>query len=129
MPLPSLKPKQLFIIDGLGALLSAFLLGVILVRFEYFFGIPKEALYILAIPPLTFMIFDLFSYYAASQKDHLLLKIIAFANLSYFLLSLGLAAYHHEIIRTWGWVYLGLEVLIVVPLALIELKAAKVQLK
>lgn len=42
------NPKKLFQIDGLGAILSAILLGIILVRFERFFGIPVSTLYFLA---------------------------------------------------------------------------------
>ena len=34
----SSSPKKIFLLDGLGAALSAFFLGVILVRFETFFG-------------------------------------------------------------------------------------------
>jgi hypothetical protein len=50
------NPKKLFLIDGLGALLSAILLGVVLVQLEYLFGIPKSTLYFLASLPCLFTI-------------------------------------------------------------------------
>lgn len=62
-----LEPKQLFLIDGLGAILSAILLGLVLVRFERIFGIPSSTLYFLAIIPIFFAIYDFLSY----RKDNI----------------------------------------------------------
>ena len=120
-----LSPKQLFIIDGAGALFSAFLLGIVLVRFEAFFGIPKAVLYLLAIIPLFFAAFDLLSLLFAQKKPAIFLKAIAFANLSYCLLSLGLAWTHRVNLTFWGWSYLICEILLVLGLAFFELKLAQ----
>ncbi len=57
-----LNPKKLFLIDGFGTILSAFLLGVILVKFEIIFGIPISVLYILAIIPIFFAAYDFYCY-------------------------------------------------------------------
>ncbi|MEM6633615.1 MAG: hypothetical protein AAF694_28335 [Bacteroidota bacterium] len=62
------SPKKLLIIDGLGALLSAFLLGVVLVRFESQVGMPRNSLYVLAAFPCIFAIYDLISYFQGPQK-------------------------------------------------------------
>ena len=126
MHLPALKPKQLFLIDGIGALLSAFLLAVVLVKYEYFFGIPRYTLYFLAVFPLCFAIIDLMGY-LSPKRARTFLKIIAFSNLAYCLLSLGLAAYHYLSLSLWGWVYIVVEVAIVLFLATIELKTATQQ--
>ena len=61
-------PKQLFILDGLGALLSAFLLGVVLVKLESVFGIPKNTLYFLAFLPCLFAIYDFYCYFQAKEN-------------------------------------------------------------
>ncbi len=45
------NPKKLFLLDGLGAILSAILLGVVLVNQQVLFGIPKPTLYFLAPAP------------------------------------------------------------------------------
>ena len=42
MKLPT-NPKKLFFIDGCGAILSAFLLGIVLVRFEKYIGMPIKS--------------------------------------------------------------------------------------
>ena len=123
MHLPALKPKQLFLIDGIGALLSAFLLAVVLVKYEYFFGIPRYTLYFLAIFPLYFAVIDIMGY-LSPKSAKTFLKVIAFSNLAYCLLSLGMATYHHQSLSLWGWVYIVVEVAIVLFLAIVELKAA-----
>jgi hypothetical protein len=40
--------KKIFLIDGIGALLSAVFLGVILVKFEESFRMPRTILYLLS---------------------------------------------------------------------------------
>lgn len=115
-------PKQLFLIDAGGALLSAFLLGVVLVRLEYFFGIPRTVLYLLAVIPCFFALYDLLCYFLAKQKTARLLQAIAYANILYCCLSIGLAVFHVQSITIFGWLYILGEVLIVILLARLELK-------
>ena len=118
------NPKQLFLIDGFGAMLSAFLLGVVLVKLERIFGIPSSALYLLATFPVLFAIYDFYSYQKKSDKLWLFLRGIAIMNLLYCCLSIGLAFYHYEKITALGWSYIITEILIVSILAIIELKVS-----
>ena len=119
-----LQPKQLFLLDGFGALLSAFSLGVVLVQLESLFGIPPNVLYILAVLPCFFGVYDFYCYFKIERKIGFFLKGIAFVNLGYCVLSLGFAYVHQESITTLGWTYIILEVLIVVYLAILEIKVA-----
>ena len=116
--------KKIFLIDGIGALVSAFLLGVVLVRFEAYFGIPKSTLYILAGIPCIFALFDFYSLLKVKENLAKHLKWIATANLLYCCLSIGFAFYHSSEIKNLGWAYIIGEVAIVVSLALFELKIA-----
>ncbi|AWV97521.1 hypothetical protein [Arcticibacterium luteifluviistationis] len=118
------KLKNLFLLDGLGAILSAFLLGVVLVRFENIFGIPTSTLYILAFIPLFFALYDVYQYQQISAKSARSLKRIAIFNILYCCLSLGFAFYHHEVITTFGWAYILAEIIVVVSLAAFELRTA-----
>jgi len=122
-------PKQLFLIDAGGALLSAFLLGVVLVKLESTFGIPRSALYVLAAIPCFFAVYDLLCYFMAKGKATFFLKGIAYANVLYCCLSIGLAFYHAASITILGWLYILGEVLIVVFLARLELQAFSKNLK
>lgn len=117
--------KKLFLIDGFGAIVSAILLGIVLVKFERFFGIPKATLYFLASLPCLFATYDFYCYRKIDRNLGQFLKRIAIVNLLYCCLSIGLAVYHYQEITYLGWAYIVNEIIIVVVLAMIELRAAK----
>ncbi|WP_408024430.1 hypothetical protein [Tenacibaculum sediminilitoris] len=121
----TLNPKKLFLIDGLGAVLSAFLLGVILVNFESVIGIPPSTLYSLAIFPIIFTFYDFYCYQKAYNSLKPFLKGIAILNLLYCCFSIGLVFYHFKTITSVGWIYILIEVLIIITLSIIELTVAK----
>jgi len=116
--------KQLFLIDGLGALLSAFLLGVVLVKLERFFGIPANVLYLLAAIPCFFAVYDFYCYHKVNKNSGLYLKGIAIMNILYCCLSIGFAIYHYKSITYLGYIYIINEIIIVLTIAKIELKVA-----
>lgn len=117
--------KKMFIVDGLGALLSAFLLGVVLVYFESYFGIPKSSLYILAALPCFFAAYDLFCYLKVDKNLGRFLKGIAIANLLYCCLSIGFAIFHRSVITSMGWAYIVVEIIVVVMISKFELELAE----
>ena len=119
-----LNPKKLFLIDGFGAILSAFLLGVVLVKFEELFGIPTSVLYFLATIPIFFVIYDVFCY-QKHLKIGLLLKGIAVLNILYCCISIGLISYHFSSITILGWTYVIVEIILVSFLAMIEFRVGK----
>lgn len=119
-----LNPKKLFLIDGFGAILSAFLLGVVLVKFEEIFGIPTSVLYFLATIPIFFVIYDVFCY-QKHLKIGLLLKGIAVLNMLYCCVSIGLISYHFSSITILGWTYVIVEIILVSFLAMIEFRVGK----
>jgi len=120
----SSNPRQLFIFDGFGALLSAFLLGVVLVNLEKYFGIPKPTLYFLAFLPILFALYDFYVYKMVKKEFSFYLKIIAIVNLLYCVISIGLAFYHNNLITHLGWIYIVGEIIIVASLAIFELQTA-----
>lgn len=113
-------PRRLFAVDAAGALLSAFLLGVVLVRFEEYFGIPVPVLYLLASIPVVFALYDLLCYLGARKSPGPFLIAIGIMNLLYCVLSIGLAAYHSDSITILGWSYVVVEVVIVALLGVVE---------
>lgn len=119
------NPRRLFLIDGIGAMVSAFLLGVVLVKWEVLFGIPSSTLYILAAIPVVFALFDVYSSQQTSDKMNGLMKAIATMNLLYCLLSLVGAFFHLSSITVLGWAYILGEIGIVSVLALLELRVAQ----
>jgi hypothetical protein len=119
-----LNAKKLFLSDGLGALLSAFLLGVVLVRFESTFGMPRNVLFFLSITACIFAGYSLINYLLIKGAGKPYLKIIAFANLAYCLLTIGFSIYFSKELTYLGWVYFITEVLVIMALAGMELKVA-----
>lgn len=116
------NPKSMFLIDGLGALMSAFLLGVILTKYESIFGMPHEVLHFLAFMPCVFAMYDFICYFRITSNWRSYLKAIAIANLIYCCISIGLVCYHYPILTGLGWVYFMVELAIVVVLVNIEFR-------
>lgn len=116
-------PKRLFLIDAGGALLSAFLLGFVLVQFQSFFGIPVQTLYILAAIPCLFILLDLFFYFSLPLAQGLM--IIGRLNMAYCVISIGFTVWHYNVIFLPGIFYLISEILIVFILGLFEVNLAK----
>lgn len=119
------NPRPLFVVDAAGALLSALLLGVVLVRFERVFGIPVPTLYLLAALPVLFAAVDLAVYLGLRGDLSRPLCLVATLNLGYCALSLALAVRHREVVTVWGWAYLLGEIAIVAALAAFEIGVAR----
>lgn len=114
------EPRRLFVIDGLGALLSAFLLGIVLVHLTDLIGVPISTLYLLAFIPVLFGIYDLICFYRWKEGHARYLKYIAFANILYCVLSVAMMINHADSLTALGWIYFILEILIVLAIATIE---------
>ncbi len=115
------NPKRIFLLDGIGAIISILMLGIVLVNLEPYFGIPKNVLYILATLPIFFLIYDLYCY-CRQIVNKCSIRIIALTNLLYCFLSLVLTILHFSKITILGWLYIIIEIIIVVVVAIIELK-------
>ncbi|UKN02739.1 hypothetical protein K6119_04320 [Paracrocinitomix mangrovi] len=114
------NPKKLLLLDASGALLSAFLLGVVLVKINTVVGIPVSALYILAIIPCFFVVFDLFAISRKNEQLGRYLRIIGALNLMYCITSIVFVIIHSDSIEVLGWVYILSELIIVITLAGVE---------
>ena len=120
----TLKPKQLFLIDGIGALVSAFFLGVILVMIEEYIGLSKEILYALTIPACIFSLysFTCFLFLKNDWSKHL--NYIAIANSLYALVTIALMLVHYKEMKTLGFVYFSGELIILFVLIWFEFKVS-----
>lgn len=119
------NPKQLFLIDAFGAMVTAFLTGVVLVYFESFFGMPKAVLIPLALVACGFSIYSFIGYFKLNFNRNnwrIFLRIIAVANLLYCGVTLGFVLYYFEQLTTFGILYFIGEILVVTTLVMIEFK-------
>jgi uncharacterized membrane protein len=116
--------RSIFYLDAIGAMVSAISLLLVIPRFNEFFGIPELVLLGLGIIPCIFLTFDYFVLLVKNGQNSFNLKIIAYANLLYAILSLVLAILHWDQLKPLGWTYLLLEILILILLVRFELKVA-----
>jgi hypothetical protein len=117
--------RKLFLIDSLGALLTAILLGFVLARFEPVFGMPKKVLYILSFIACIFFIYSFLCFLGKVENWRRYLKIIAVANLLYCCLTIVLAIYFFQKLTIPGLIYFALEIVVVTVLAIIELRSCR----
>ena len=120
----NIQPRQLFLLDGIGALFSAFMLGVILVRFESVFGMPSDTLYFLAFLPCLFAVYDFICYFLKLENWRPFLKFIAIANVTYCIISIVEIYLHYHSLTTLGLGYFIIEIIIVFTLAMYEFSYA-----
>ncbi len=116
------NPKQLFLIDCLGALLSAILLGVVLTSFEPIFGMPRNVLFGLAALACLFAIYSFWNHVRFKENWRPYLQGIAIVNLLYCGLTAALVVYFRQELTKWGLLYFLLEMLVIIALVLVEFK-------
>lgn len=122
--LNTVTPKQLFLIDSFGALLTAFMLGIVLARLESFFGMPRDILYILSLIACVFALYSFICYRFTPVNWPLFLRIIAIANLAYCILTISCIIYLYQLLTIWGLLYFLLECIVIVVLVSIEWRKA-----
>lgn len=116
-------PKRLFLIDGLGALLTAFILFKILAGFEEVFGMPQKVIYLLSLVPFIYAIYSFCCYFFIRTRWRVYLKAIAIANILYCWLTTALVVYFYQSLTVLGLTYFLSEVIIIVSLVRKELIA------
>jgi hypothetical protein len=117
------SPKLLFLIDGCGAFLTVFLLGIVLPRLGELIGMPQNILCYLSMIACVFVIYSISCYFFIQKKWRFFLKIIAIANLLYCFLTLGLAIILYPSLTIWDIVYFSGEIAIIGSLVFVELLA------
>jgi len=121
----TLKPKIVFLIDGLGAVLTAILLITVLKTFNEYFGMPLKTLTVLSIIAFIFAIYSLSCFAFSDNNSQKLLRPIIVANLTYCILTLGIVIYFYNKLTILGLTYFFGEILIISGLVYIELKTLK----
>lgn len=116
----ALNRKKLFFIDGLGALLSAFILGLVFTRYQSLIGMPIEKLHFLAGLACVFMLYDIWCYFKKPNNSRNYLRAIAIANFIYAIISIGLVIQFYDQLTLIGLSYFILEITILFILASYE---------
>ncbi|MBK7425545.1 MAG: hypothetical protein IPI60_00130 [Saprospiraceae bacterium] len=113
-------PGRIFAADGLGALLSALCLGIILPIFEDAFGMPLQILYLLAFIAIILAAYSFFCYTFITRDKRHFLKLIILANVLYCILTVVMVIYFFQKLTKWDLTYFILESLVILFLIRLE---------
>ncbi|MNQ78604.1 hypothetical protein D3C85_935230 [compost metagenome] len=115
------EPKNIFLIDAFGAILTAFLLFFVLRTFNTFFGLSKTTLEYLSFLALIFSIYSFFCFFLLNNNWKSYLKIICIANVLYCLLTFAIILYYYQSISVFGIAYFLGEILVIAGLVFLEI--------
>ncbi len=120
----SLMPKKLFLIDSLGALVTAFFLFIVLKDFNEYFGMPITILNYLSSIAACLCIYSITCFVIIKKNWIPFIRIISTANLLYCILTISLIIFYHHQLTIFGIAYFLGEIAIILGLVYIELNVA-----
>jgi hypothetical protein len=119
------KQKTLFLIDSLGAFMTAFFLFVIMRQFNAYFGMPKNELAYLSLIASLFGIYSAACFLFLKGDLKPFISVIGIANLIYCAWTFGLLLKYNPLLTILGKTYFLIELLIIGGLSFVELSVAK----
>lgn len=116
------NPKQIFLIDSIGALLTASILFSMAIGYPGFLGMPAHILFLLAAIAVTFAVYSFCCFQFLPVYWRPFLKAIMLANAMYCLLTAMLVYTFRHNITLWGLLYFTGEILVILVLVFFEYK-------
>ena len=110
--------KVVFLIDAIGALLSALFIFIILNYFENQIGLPAKTLIFLIIIAIVLSIFSFCCYLFQNNNLKQNLKVISRANILYCILTIFTLFAYRQVITKLGLLYFIFEVIALVKILL-----------
>jgi hypothetical protein len=118
------KQKTLFLIDSIGAFMTAFFLFVIAQKFNAAFGMPKKELTCLSLIAACFCMYSAACFLFLKGGFTPFIRLIAVANLLYCAWTFVLLIKYHPLLTIIGTSYFLIEIVIICVLVYIELNVA-----
>lgn len=118
------KQKTLFLIDSIGAFLTALSLFVIAQQFNEYFGMKKNTLICLSVIAVCFCIYSAACFLFLKRGLTPFIKFIGVANLIYCALTIGLMIKYYPLLTIIGTSYFLIEIVIICALSYVELNVA-----
>ncbi|MCS4435181.1 hypothetical protein [Aquiflexum gelatinilyticum] len=119
------KPRILFLVDSVGALLTTLSLFVVLRTFHESIGMPVSVLTYLSILSVFFCLYSVACFLFLKRHRVPFIWIIGIANLLYCVLTITLVLVYYPQLTALGVAYFLGEIMIVGILVFIELEVAK----
>ncbi len=118
-------PRQVFLLDSAGALLTAFLTAAVLTYFHPYFGMPVKECYVLGAVAVLFAIYSAMCAIFLKENHAPFLKFIAITNGIYCLITTGFVIYHFPALTKLGVSYFVVETLVVAFVIALEWRTAE----
>lgn len=122
-----LIPRNVFLLDGIGALVSSLFLVVLLAPFESFFGMPSDYVYQLAIPAFVFAVYSIACYVFNPNNWQPFMKLIALANFIYCCVTFYLILKLFYRLTQFGVLYFLLEIAVIFMVIALEINTIRKQ--
>lgn len=116
-----MQPRTLFLIDFIGAGVTAITLGIIFPAFPEYIGLPNSTLYRLAAVALAFLCYSLWCFLRAPVPAKSFLRIIGFLNLFYVIISSIIVYSCWSDLHLPARIYFTVELAIILALAAVEI--------
>ncbi|MGM0579490.1 MAG: hypothetical protein ACQETL_02345 [Bacteroidota bacterium] len=112
--------RKIFLIDGVGALLTTLIIGIVFTNFQEYIGMPREILISLAIIALGFFIYSLSCFLILKKNWKPFLKVIVIANLVYCIITTVLIILFFHQLTLLGLLYFIGEIIVIGVLVYFE---------
>lgn len=120
-----MNPKKLFLVDGLGTLISSITLGVVLTSFQGYIGIPTIILWFLAVLAAVISTYSLSNFVFFERRNPSRMKLLWVSNVLYCLLTALLCLIYFSSVSKIGLTYFVAEIVLILCLVTFEKRAAK----
>jgi hypothetical protein len=120
-----LSPRALFLVDGVGALVTALLVGVVLPTLGELIGMPRPILRALALTAAVYAAYSLTCAAMRPTRWPACLRAIALANVGYCLVTAAVLGRFAAALHVLDWLYFVGEIVLVGALATWELRVAR----
>ena len=118
-------PRALFLMDGVGALVTALLVGVVLPTLRDHIGMPRSVLRALALTGAVIAAYSLTCAATRPKRWPGYLRSIALMNAGYCLVTAALLIRFTAALHVLDWLYFVSEIVVVSALVTLELRVAR----
>ena len=113
-------PRTLFFMDGVGALVTALLVGVVLPTLREYIAMPRPVLRALALTALLLAVYSMACVVLRPARWPRYLRGIALANAMYCVVTAGCLLYLRTHLAMGDWIYFVGEIVVVAGLVALE---------
>ena len=116
----AIDKRTVFLVDAVGAVLSAVFLGLVLPKLHHLVGMPVPILHALSLLALLFATYSACCFAFADHTNPFWLRLIITTNLAYCALTLVLVGVFFHQLTALGVAYFVAEMIVIVALVSVE---------